>query len=106
MKKSLGEDRSCAERLIALTVVMYNVIIWTIVSPDDADDFNPCKFDEEDDILHIGQMLADLWERVDRSLSRGDYNRLGPDGLKRCDAIYEIVGIVVHSSRMSISCLP
>ena len=80
--KSPDENIFCVEHLIAIAVVMYDVTDWSLISTDDADDFTACKFDEEDDILHTGQMIADLWERVDRSLSRDAYSKLGVDGLK------------------------
>ena len=101
--KSLDENIFCVEYLIAIAVVMYDVTDWSLISTDDADDFTACKFDEEDDILHIGQMIADLWERVDRVLSRDAYSKLGVDGLKRGSAIKKIIGFIVHSSRMFIS---
>ena len=91
------------EHLIAIAVVMYDVTGWSLISTDDADDFTACKFDEEDDILHIGQMIADLWERVDRSLSCDAYSKLGVVGLERGSATKKITGIIVHSSQIFIS---
>jgi len=76
---------------------------WSLISVGDGNDFTASKFDEEDDILHIGQMTADLWERVNRSLSREKYNMLGLDGLERGNATNMIIGIIVGSSRMTIS---
>eukprot|EP00580_Thalassiosira_gravida_P013840 CAMPEP_0201680138 /NCGR_PEP_ID=MMETSP0494-20130426/50147_1 /ASSEMBLY_ACC=CAM_ASM_000839 /TAXON_ID=420259 /ORGANISM="Thalassiosira gravida, Strain GMp14c1" /LENGTH=478 /DNA_ID=CAMNT_0048163817 /DNA_START=36 /DNA_END=1472 /DNA_ORIENTATION=- len=105
--ESTDENTFCVEYLIALVVVLYDVTNWSIVSADDADymcdDFTPCKFDEEDEILSIGHMVADLWERVDRSLSRDEYSKLGGGGMERGRAISKIIGIVVHNSRISIS---
>ena len=92
-----------AEHLVALAMVMYDVTGWSLVSVGDGNDFTPSKFDEEDDILHIGQLMADLWERVDRSLSRDKYSTLGPNGLERAKATNMIIGIIVGSSRMTIS---
>ena len=101
--KSPDGDIFCVEHFIALAVVMHGITNWSLVSSDDADDFTACKFDEEDDILHIGQMIADLWERVDRSLSRDAYSRLGVNGPERGSATNKIVGVIVGSSRMVIS---
>ena len=89
-----------AESLIALIVVMYDVTNWTILSVGDSNGFTPSKFKEEDEILHIGQMVVDLWQRVDRSLSRDAYSKLGVDGMERFSAIRKIVGIVARSSRL------
>lgn len=90
---------------------MYNVTSWEITTPtfvssyNDADDCTACKFDEEADILHIGQMLADLWERVGPALSRDAYNRLGGNGLERGSATNEIISAIVGSSGMFIDWL-
>ena len=92
-----------AEHLIALAMVMYNITSWSLVSVGDGNDFTASKFEEEDDILHIGQLMADLWERVNRSLSRDEYSTLGPTGLERANATNMIIGIIVGSSRMTIS---
>jgi len=101
------ENTFCSEYLIALVVVLYDVTNWPLVSADDvnnpSDDFTPCKFDEEDEILSIGQMVADLWERVDRSFSREAYSKVGVNGSERMRGISKIIGMVVHISRMSIS---
>eukprot|EP00581_Thalassiosira_minuscula_P015901 CAMPEP_0183718398 /NCGR_PEP_ID=MMETSP0737-20130205/11667_1 /TAXON_ID=385413 /ORGANISM="Thalassiosira miniscula, Strain CCMP1093" /LENGTH=137 /DNA_ID=CAMNT_0025947949 /DNA_START=1 /DNA_END=414 /DNA_ORIENTATION=- len=101
--KSPDENLLCVEHLIALVVVMYDVTTWSFTTAGNTDDFTGCMFDEEDDILHIGQMIADLWERVDRSLSRDAYSKLGVDGLERGGAINEMIGLLVHNSRMFIS---
>jgi len=48
-------------------------------------------------------MVADLWERVDRSFSREAYSKVGVNGSERMRGISKIIGMVVHISRMSIS---
>ena len=107
--KSPQESNDCGlEHFLALVLVMHDVPAWSLLgSPpglvDDTNEFNPHQFDEEDCILYIGQMVADIWERVDRSLARGSYFKLGMEGLERAMAINKVVGTVVGNSRVVIS---
>ena len=102
VKQSAEEDSFCIEHFVALAVVMYDVTDWSL-SELEVNDFTS-KFNEEDDILFIGQSLADLWERINRSLSRDThYNRLVFEGMERGSAIHKMIGILVSSSRMAVS---
>ena len=76
----------CVEHLFALAAVMHDTsTTWTTLvgKAERTNDFTASKFDEEDDILQIGQMLACLWERANRFLSRDTYIKLGNDGMER-----------------------
>jgi hypothetical protein len=93
----------CVENFIALVLFVYNDTNWLMSTVVDDDDFTPCKFDEEDDILHVGQMVAYLWERANRSLSCDAYSKLGVDGMERVRAINKIITIIAKRSRLAIS---
>jgi len=87
---SINECSHRVESLIALAVVMHDNPTWTCVGNTDvvdnvftADNFTISMFDDEDEVLCISQMFANVWERVDRSLSRDNFSMLGVDGLQR-----------------------
>ena len=93
----------CVEHLFALAAVMHDTSkTWTTLvdKAELTNDFTASKFDEEDDILQIGQMLACLWERANRFLSRDTYIKLGKDGMERVSVIKKILRSVVVNSRM------
>ena len=93
----------CVEHLFALAAVMHDTsTTWTTLvdKAERTNDFTASKFDEEDDILQIGQMLACLWERANRFLSRDTYIKLGKDGMERVSVFKKILRSVVVNSRM------
>ena len=93
----------CVEHLFALAAVMHDTSkTWTTLvdKAELTNDFTASKFDEEDDILQIGQMLACLWERANRFLSRDTYIKLGKDGMERVSVFKKILRSVVVNSRM------
>ena len=98
----------CVEHLFALAAVMHDTsLTWTtwttlVDKAERTNDFTASKFDEEDDILQIGQMLACLWERANRFLSR-DTIKLGNDGMERVSVIKKILRSVVVNSRTAVS---
>ena len=97
-----GDQPPYAEHLVALAAVMHDAApLWCPRSS--ADPTAITSFDEEDDILHVGQLTADVWERARRSLARDGYRGLGSDGVARGEAIGRMLGVVVHGSRLSVS---
>eukprot|EP00571_Detonula_confervacea_P017574 CAMPEP_0172311886 /NCGR_PEP_ID=MMETSP1058-20130122/15950_1 /TAXON_ID=83371 /ORGANISM="Detonula confervacea, Strain CCMP 353" /LENGTH=573 /DNA_ID=CAMNT_0013025195 /DNA_START=25 /DNA_END=1746 /DNA_ORIENTATION=+ len=84
------------ERLIALAAVMLDVDHWHF--RNEAQEMTITdgqRFNDEDDIRHIGQLLSGLWERVSRSLQRDDLALLGDDSSARMErnaAINTMVG--------------
>lgn len=90
-----------AEKLIALFCVMSDVTDWYALPAESFPSHFTCAFDVEDEILHLGQTAADLWERVNRYLSRQQYSQTG--GERRVRAINELLIRMVHSSRMHVS---
>jgi len=88
MDEKQSFKKASLEQLVALTAAMLDVDHWqtpregkkpvgmssaTIAIGDEQ------RFNDEDDIRHIGQLLSGLWERVNRSLSRDDFFLLGQD---------------------------
>ena len=64
---------------------MYNHILWMYVPG------GLSGYEDADDVLRTVQGLEKLWERVDLSLSRDGYAKLGVDGPERAKAMKEIV---------------
>lgn len=98
------------ESLIALAVVMRDNPTWTCVGNTDVvdtifttDNFTTSMFDDEDEVFCISQMFANIWERVDRSLSRDNFSMLGVDGLQRGSAMRSVMKTLVASAHMIIS---
>jgi len=107
---SINECSHRVESLIALAVVMHDNPTWTCVGNTDvvdtvftADNFTTSMFDDEDEVLCISQMFANVWERVDRSLSRDNFSMLGVDGLQRGSAMRRVMKTLVASAHMIIS---
>jgi len=107
---SINECSHRVESLIALAVVMHDNPTWTCVGNTDVvdnvfttDNFTISMFDDEDEVLCISQMFANVWERVDRSLSRDNFSMLGVDGLQRGSAMRRVMKTLVASAHMIIS---
>ena len=107
---SINECSHRVESLIALAVVMHDNPTWTCVGNTDvvdtvftADNFTTSMFDDEDEVLCISQMFANVWERVDRSLSRDNFSMLGVDGLQRGSDMRRVMKTLVASAHMIIS---
>jgi len=107
---SINECSHRVESLIALAVVMHDNPTWTCVGNTDvvdtvftADNFTTSMFDDEDEVLCISQMFANVWKRVDRSLSRDNFSMLGVDGLQRGSAMRRVMKTLVASAHMIIS---
>ena len=107
---SINECSHRVETLVALAVVMHDNPTWTCVGNTDvvdtvftADNFTTSMFDDEDEVLCISQMFANVWERVDRSLSRDNFSMLGVDGLQRGSAMRRVMKTLVASAHMIIS---
>mmetsp|Transcript_42057 Transcript_42057/g.75835 ORF Transcript_42057/g.75835 Transcript_42057/m.75835 type:complete len:575 (-) Transcript_42057:495-2219(-) len=74
----LSFEKFALERLIALTVVMLDVDHWQVVTNASSTAvMEGQRFNDEDDIRHIGQLISGLWERVNRSLCRDGFSLLG-----------------------------
>ena len=107
---SINECSHRVEKLIALAVVMHDNPTWTCVGNTDVvdtvfttDNFTTSMFDDEDEVLCISQMFANVWERADRSLSRDNFSMLGVDGLQRGSAMRRVMKTLVASAHMIIS---
>ena len=107
---SINECSHRVETLVALAVIMHDNPTWTCVGNTDvvdtvftADNFTTSMFDDEDEVLCISQMFANVWERVDRSLSRDNFSMLGVDGLQRGSAMRRVMKTLVASAHMIIS---